>query len=104
MAIAIPKATYAKTAPWSGLAIKQFIYVSVGVVNTHYCGEVAFVLFNHANNDFRVYQGDRFAQLILERIETPAIEVVNELNDTSREAAGFGSSRIQPIPRIIFFF
>ena len=97
LAIAIPEGTYARIAPRSGLSVKQFIDVGAGVVDADYRGEVGVVLFNHADDGFRVRQGDRIAQLILERIKTPAVEVVDELDDTSRGAAGFGSTGIQPV-------
>ena len=35
---------------------------------------------------------DRIAQLILERIVTPAVEEVQELPETERGAGGFGST------------
>ena len=72
--------------------------MGAGVVDANYHGEVGGVLFNHADVDFHVRQGDGIAQLILERIKTPAVEVVNELDDTSRGTVDFGSTRIQPVP------
>ena len=37
-------------------------------------------------------RGDRIAQLILERIVTPDVQEVDELDDTVRGAGGFGST------------
>ena len=39
-----------------------------------------------------VKKGDRIAQLILERIVTPEVEVVQELSSTIRGAGGYGST------------
>lgn len=39
-----------------------------------------------------VKQGDRVAQLILERIATPEVEEVDELDVTIRGAGGYGST------------
>lgn len=39
-----------------------------------------------------VKQGDRIAQLILERIVTPEVEAVQELNGTVRGGGGYGST------------
>lgn len=39
-----------------------------------------------------VKRGDRVAQLILERIMTPDVVEVAELDDTSRGANGYGST------------
>ena len=69
LAIATPEDTYARIAPRSGLAVKQFIDVGAGVVDADYRGEVGVVLFNHADDGFRISQGDRIAQMILERIK-----------------------------------
>ena len=50
------------------------------------------LLFNHAETDFEVKAGDRVAQLILERIWTPEVVVVQELEESVRGAGGFGST------------
>lgn len=41
-----------------------------------------------------VKAGDRIAQLVLERIATPAVEEVASLDDTERGAGGFGSTGV----------
>ena len=50
----------------------------------------------------RLEAPEEFDQLILERIETHAIQVVDELNVAFRGEAGFGSTGIQPVPAIDF--
>eukprot|EP01032_Pedospumella_encystans_P024329 gene24329-27522_t len=94
IAISIPEGTYARVAPRSGLAVKNFIDVGAGVVDYDYRGNVGVVLFNHADEDFTVQKGDRVAQLILERISMAAAEEVQELSDTARGAGGFGSTGV----------
>lgn len=39
-----------------------------------------------------VNKGDRIAQLVLECIKTPPVDVVDDLDDTDRGAGGFGST------------
>ncbi|KAG7673563.1 hypothetical protein Ndes2526B_g02988 [Nannochloris sp. 'desiccata'] len=95
LAIAIPTGTYARVAPRSGLAVKNFIDVGAGVVDEDYRGNVGVVLFNHSDVDFEVKKGDRVAQLILERIMTPEVQECEDLDDTSRGAAGYGSTGVQ---------
>ena len=51
---------------------------------------IFLLLFNHLDEDFRVKQGDRVAQLILEKIATPTIEQVEDLDKTTRGNQGFG--------------
>ena len=89
--VSLPPGTYARIAPRSGLAIRNFIDVGVGVVDSDYRGEIKVVLFNHSTEEFAVRASDRIAQLILERIKTPQVKKVAALDDTDRGARGFGS-------------
>jgi len=50
------------------------------------------LLFNHGADDFAVREGDRVAQLVLERIYTPEVLEVAELEESVRGAGGFGST------------
>ncbi|KAK9823508.1 hypothetical protein WJX72_003255 [[Myrmecia] bisecta] len=92
LSVAIPPGTYARVAPRSGLAVKHFIDTGAGVVDEDYRGNIGVVLFNHGDTDFTVSRGDRVAQLILERILTPEVEEVEELDVTVRGAGGYGST------------
>ena len=66
-----------------------------GVVDSDYCGEVGVLLFNHGDQDFDVKMGDRIAQLILEKINTPPVKEVQDLDDTRRGTGGFGSTGVK---------
>jgi hypothetical protein len=57
------------------------------------------MLFNHSDEPFHVKQGDRIAQLILEKISTEECVEVNDLLDdeTERGSGGFGSTGIRAI-------
>ena len=92
ISIATPPGTYGWIAPWSGLAAKNMIATGAGVVDADYRGVVFVLLFNHLDEDFKVKQGDRIAQLILEKIATPTIEQVDGLDKTTRGSQGFGST------------
>lgn len=94
ISMAIPSGYYGRVAPRSGLAVKHFIDVGAGVIDEDYRGPLGVVLFNHSQNDFAVKKGDRIAQLLLEKIATPDIEVVEDLDETERGAGGFGSTGI----------
>jgi len=50
------------------------------------------LLFNHGPDDFAVAAGDRVAQLVLERICTPDVVEVANLEESARGAGGFGST------------
>ena len=94
IAVAIPREHYGRVAPRSGLAVKHGLDVGAGVIDSDYRGEVGVVLFNFGNDDVAVDVGDRIAQLILERISTPAVEEVADLPSTVRGADGFGSTGV----------
>jgi dUTP pyrophosphatase len=74
--------------------VKHGIQVGAGVIDADYRGEVKVLLFNQGSEEFCVSTGDRIAQLILERHETPAIHVVTGLSggQTERGDGGFGST------------
>ena len=74
LAVSLPLGTYARIAPRSRLAIRNFIDVGARVVDSDYNGEIKVVLFNHSAEGFAVQAGDRIAQLILERVETPHVK------------------------------
>lgn len=92
VAIVLPPGVYGRVAPRSGLAVKHGIHVGAGVVDPDYTGEVKVVLFNHGDKDFEVKRGERVAQLVLERCETPDVEEIGLLEETERGAGGFGST------------
>ena len=95
LSISFPAGLYARIAPRSGLALKKFIDVGAGVVDSDYRGKVGVVLFNHGDQDFVVKMGDRIAQLILEKIDTPPVEEVQGLDNTVRGTGGFGSTGVK---------
>ena len=99
LAVSLPLGVYARIALHLGLAIKNFIDVGAGVIDSDYRGEIGVVLFNHSAVDFPVQVGDRIAQLILEKIKTPAVQKVIVLSTTNRGSGGFGVRDCSPIVR-----
>ncbi|ROT37318.1 dUTP pyrophosphatase [Sodiomyces alkalinus F11] len=94
IAISVPAGTYGRIAPRSGLAAKHFIDTGAGVIDADYRGQVKVLLFNHSDTDFSVAEGDRVAQLVIERIYTPEVVEVAELEESVRGAGGFGSTGV----------
>ncbi|CAG8982214.1 hypothetical protein HYALB_00003651 [Hymenoscyphus albidus] len=92
ISMAVPEGTYGRIAPRSGLASKYMIDTGAGVIDADYRGQVKVLLFNHGEKDFEIKEGDRVAQLVLERIYTPEVMEVQELEESVRGAAGFGST------------
>ena len=92
--IKVPSGTYGRIAPRSGIAFRHGIDVLAGVIDEDYRGEVQVILINHGANDFHINCGDRIAQLVLEKIETPEVKHVVSLDETERGEGGFGSTGI----------
>ena len=74
LAVPLLSGVYARIAPRSGLAVKKFIDMGAGVIDSDYRDEIGIVLFNHSAMDFPVQVGDKIAQLILEKIKTLAVQ------------------------------
>lgn len=92
ISMTVPEGHYGRIAPRSGLAVKHGISTGAGVIDASFTGEVQVLLFNHGDSELRVNEGDRIAQLLIEKISLPEIKEVQELKPTSRAAKGFGSS------------
>jgi len=92
IAVVLPPGVYGRVAPRSSLALKYRIQVGSGVIDPDYTGEVKVILFNHGHADFEVNKGDRIAQLILEKCDTPEVVEIGFLEETERGAGGFGST------------
>ena len=94
IALAIPPGYAGFVQPRSGLAFKHGIMLvnSPGLIDSGYRGEVRVSLLNSGAVEFVVAPGDRIAQLVLQRIETPEFERRESLEETERGGEGFGSS------------
>ncbi|MDO5042815.1 MAG: dUTP diphosphatase [Slackia sp.] len=97
LAIAIPEGYAGFVQPRSGLAIKQGVTVlnTPGLIDSHYRGELKVALINlDSSNVFEVNPGDRIAQLVIQKVERVAWNVVDSLDETERGEGGFGSSGV----------
>ena len=86
--------TPASWSPRSGLALRHGIGVvnAPGLIDSAYRGEVKVILLNtDPNDDYLVHRGDRIAQLVVQRVEEVAWQVVDELDGHDR-GGGFGHS------------
>lgn len=76
----------------SGLAAKNSLHCLAGVIDSHFRGETKIVLFNLGKEDFHIEKGMRIAQMLIQKIESPEIIEVEELDATERGSGGFGST------------
>mgnify|MGYP001602600025 FL=1 len=88
----IPEGYVGLIWPRSGLAVKKGIDCGAGVIDSHYRGEVKVLLFNHSDNEFQIEPGDRIAQILIQKVERVEFHLVDQLNETARSDAGFGST------------
>jgi dUTP pyrophosphatase len=63
---------------------------SVGVIDADYRGNLKVLLKNISEDPYLIQQGDRIAQLVIQRVELPTFR--DSWNDTQRGTGGFGST------------
>jgi dUTP pyrophosphatase len=81
--------------PRSGLAARHGIALvnAPGLIDAGYRGEVRVLLLNTDRSaPFVLAEGERIAQLVLVRVETPEVAEVPKLALSERGSGGFGSS------------
>ena len=90
--VEIPNGYEIQIRPRSGLAIKQGITClnSPGTIDSDYRGEIKIILINLSSEGQVINQGDRIAQMIIQKTERAEFEQVEFLNETERAAGGFG--------------
>lgn len=92
--IELPQGFEAQIRPRSGLAIKQGITClnTPGTVDADYRGEIKIILINLSNEAQSIQNGDRIAQMVIQKVEKVDWSLSNELEQTERSAGGFGST------------
>jgi len=95
--IELPQGTEAQIRPRSGLAYKHGLTVlnSPGTIDSDYRGELKVLLVNLSNEPFTITDGERICQMVIAKHEQISWQQVNELEDTSRSAGGFGSTGVK---------
>ncbi len=92
--IAVPKGYEAQVRPKSGLALKSGISVlnTPGTVDSGYRGEVGVIAVNLSQEEYKIEAGKKIAQMVFAKVEEAEFEEVAELDETARNAGGFGST------------
>jgi len=90
--IELPLGLEAQIRPRSGLAIKQGITClnTPGTIDADYRGEIKIILINLSQEPQVIQHGDRVAQMVIQKVEQINWKSVQELEETSRSAGGFG--------------
>ncbi|BAU56142.1 dUTP diphosphatase [Mucilaginibacter gotjawali] len=94
--IELPEGFEAQIRPRSGLAYKYGIGIvnSPGTIDADYRGEIKVLLVNLSDQVFEINTGDRIAQMVIARHEKAIWQQVEELNETSRGAGGYGHTGV----------
>ena len=94
--IALPEGFEAQIRPRSGLAWKNGITVlnTPGTIDADYRGEIKVVLINLSKEDFEVRNGDRIAQMVVNKYEQVKFNLVTSLDDTERGSGGYGHTGV----------
>lgn len=94
LAIALPPGYELQVRPRSGLALRNGIVLpnSPGTIDEDYRGEIQVIVMNTGSEPFRVERGTRIAQAVLAPVVRVAWDEVADLDVTTRNAGGFGST------------
>lgn len=90
----LPQGIEMQVRPRSGLALKHGITLpnAPGTIDPDYRGELKVIMMNGGSESVSIRRGDRIAQLVFARFETPVLEEAGELSTTARGTGGFGST------------
>lgn len=91
-AMAIPVGYEAQVRPRSGLASKHGVTLinTPGTIDSDYRGEVKVPVVNLGQQPFTIEPGMRIAQMLIAPVPQVRMVEVEDLDDTSRGAGGFG--------------
>jgi dUTP pyrophosphatase len=94
LVLELPQGVECQVRPRSGLALKHGITLpnSPGTVDPDYRGELRVILLNQGRDPVPIMRGDRVAQLVFARFESPRIVEATEVSESERGAGGFGST------------
>ena len=92
--IELPHGYEAQVRPRSGMAIRQGITClnSPGTIDSDYRGEVQVILVNLSSETHVIQNGDRIAQMVVQRVEHVEWLEKDSLTETVRNKGGFGST------------
>ncbi len=95
VAVALPPGTAGFVQPRSGLALRHGVTClnTPGLIDSGYRDELRVILVNlDPVEPYTVVRGERIAQLVIQRVERAVFDVVDDLGESARGAAGFGST------------
>ena len=92
--VAVPHGYEAQIRPKSGLAIEHGISHanSIGTIDSGYRGEIKIPMINFSDKPYKIEKGKKIGQMVFAKIEEAEFEEVKDLDVTTRNEKGFGST------------
>lgn len=92
--IALPAGYEAQVRPRSGLALRHGLTLlnTPGTVDCDYRGEIKVLMICLGREPVTLHRGERIAQLVVAPVSRAVFTVVERLDETLRQAGGFGST------------
>jgi len=92
ISVALPYGFEAQIRPRSGLALKHGLGLvnSPGTIDADFRGEICIIAINFGTEPITIKRGGRIAQMVVGQVFRASIELVEELDITSRGPLGFG--------------
>lgn len=94
LAFSIPTGHEIQVRPRSGVSTKTPLKVILGTVDQGYRGEIGIMVQNVSNESQVIPNGYKLAQAVLTILPKSSMVEVNDLDETSRNGSGFGSSGV----------
>lgn len=90
----LPPGIECQVRPRSGLAARHGVTLpnSPGTIDPDFRGEVKVLMQNTGPAPVTIHRGERIAQLVFARFETPRIGEARGVSETQRGEGGFGST------------
>lgn len=95
--MAVPRGYEGQVRPKSGLAMEHGISLAnaVGTIDSGYRGEVRIACINLSDKEFKIEKSSKIAQMVFNKVEEVVFEEVEDLDTTTRNEGGFGSTGLR---------
>jgi dUTP pyrophosphatase len=95
--MAIKQGYEAQVRPRSGIAWKKGVTVlnSPGTIDSGFRGILCVILINTSQEIVELERGERVAQMVFNKIETPELVITESLPESDRGECGFGSTGVK---------
>ena len=92
VSLAIPTGYVGLIWDKSGVSHKFGLKTLGGVIDAGYRGEILVGLLNTGSEPHTFSVGEKVAQMLIQKVEQPELEIVDSLDETSRGEGAFGST------------